>query len=70
MFGDYMVPERDVEDRVYEEVTSVEDLYKVAELGLTEYNATHKTRMELVIFRLIIDLYLILVMTSSRLQVS
>lgn len=51
MFGDYMNPDLDVEDRVYGEVESIDDMYKVAELALVEYNTTHKTRMHLVIFR-------------------
>ena len=51
MFGDYMVPDRDLEDRVYEEVSNVDVLYHVAQVALEEYNNTHKTRMDLVIFR-------------------
>lgn len=51
MFGDYMNPDLDTEDRVYAEVRSVDEMYRVAELALDEYNSTHKTRMNLVIFR-------------------
>ena len=51
MFGDYMNPDLEPEDRVYEEVKSIDDFYKVAEQCLEEYNNTHKTRMNLVIFR-------------------
>jgi dynein heavy chain len=51
MFGDYMNPDLDVDERVYEEVTSVDRLYEVTEQCLLEYNNTHKTRMNLVIFR-------------------
>ena len=51
MFGDYMNPELEPEDRVYEEVTSLDNLYGVVEACLDEYNQTHKTRMNLVIFR-------------------
>ena len=52
MFGDYMNPDADPEDRRYEEVKSIDDFYTVAEQCMEEYNNTHKTRMHLVIFRL------------------
>ena len=51
MFGDYMNPDLEVDERVYEEVKSINDFYSVAETCLEEYNNTHKTRMNLVIFR-------------------
>ena len=51
MFGDYMNLEREPEERVYEEVSSVDAFYTVAEQTLDEYNNIHKTRMNLVIFR-------------------
>ena len=51
MFGDYMKPDLDTDECVYEEVASIDDFYKVAEQELDEYNNTHKTRMNLVIFR-------------------
>ena len=51
MFGDYMNPDLEPEERVYEEVKSIDDFYAVAETCLEEYNNTHKTRMNLVIFR-------------------
>ena len=51
MFGDYMNPDADPEDRRYEEVKSIDDFYTVAEQCMEEYNNTHKTRMHLVIFR-------------------
>jgi len=50
MFGDYMNPDMDQEDRVYEEVKSVETMYQVAEQCLVEYNNQSKNRMNLVIF--------------------
>jgi len=50
MFGDYMNPDLDSDDRVYEEVTSIEAMYQVAEQCLVEYNNQSKTRMNLVIF--------------------
>ena len=51
MFGDYMNPDLEPEDRVYDEVKSLEEFYSVAETCLEEYNNTHKNRMNLVIFR-------------------
>ena len=51
IFGDYMNPDLEPEDRVYAEVPSINEFYTVAEQCLDEYNNTHKTRMNLVIFR-------------------
>lgn len=51
MFGDYMNAEAEPEDRVYDEVKSLDDMYVVVEQCLDEYNNTHKNRMPLVIFR-------------------
>ena len=39
------------EDRMYQEVESIDELYKTVEQCLEEYNQTHKTQMNLVIFR-------------------
>ena len=51
MFGDYMNPDAEPEERVYQEVTSLDEFYNVVALCLEEYNNTHKSRMNLVIFR-------------------
>ena len=51
MFGDYMNPDLEPEERVYSEVPSINEFYTVAEQCLEEYNNTHKNRMNLVIFR-------------------
>lgn len=51
MFGDYMNPDAEPEERVYGEVKSLDEMYKIVELCLEEYNNTHKNRMNLVIFR-------------------
>ncbi len=51
MFGDFMDPDALPEDRCYEEVLNVEEVYPIAEQCLNEYNSTHKTKMSLVIFR-------------------
>ena len=37
---------------MYQEVESIDELYKIVEQCLEEYNQTHKTQMNLVIFRL------------------
>jgi len=50
-----MNPDADAEDRVYAEVFSIDDFYKVAETCLEEYNQTHKNRMNLVIFRYVLE---------------
>lgn len=55
MFGDYINPDLEPEDRVYEEIKSIEQFYSVAEQCLEEYNNTHKTRMNLVIFRYVLE---------------
>lgn len=51
MFGDYMNPDAEEEERVYDEVRSLDDMYQIVEQCLEEYNNTHKSRMNLVIFR-------------------
>lgn len=54
MFGDYMNPDLLPDERVYEEVISLDEFYTVAESSLEEYNNMHKTRMNLVIFRFVV----------------
>lgn len=51
MFGDYMNPDAEEEDRVYTEVKSLNDMYHVVNTCMEDYNNTHKTQMNLVIFR-------------------
>jgi len=53
--GDYMLPDAEPEDRVYAEIFSIDEFYKVAEQCLEEYNNTHKNRMNLVIFRYVLE---------------
>ncbi|XP_077865268.1 dynein axonemal heavy chain 12 [Saccoglossus kowalevskii] len=55
MFGDYMNPEAEPDERLYEEVKSIDEFYKVVETQLEEYNQTHKTQMNLVIFRYVLE---------------
>ena len=47
-----MNPDVEPEDRVYAEIKDIDSFYSVAESQLEEYNNVHKTRMNLVIFRL------------------
>ncbi|MEQ2183920.1 hypothetical protein GOODEAATRI_002882 [Goodea atripinnis] len=51
LFGDYMNPELEDDERLYAEVPSIETFAEVVEACLEEYNQTHKNRMNLVIFR-------------------
>lgn len=51
MFGDYMAPDAEADERFYQEITSLEAMNEVVAMCLDEYNNTHKTRMNLVIFR-------------------
>lgn len=51
MFGDFMRPDLDPDERFYEEVKVIDTMYGVVEQSLEEYNNTHKNKMDLVIFR-------------------
>ncbi|KAF7662821.1 hypothetical protein LDENG_00225550 [Lucifuga dentata] len=55
LFGDYMNPELEDDERLYAEVPSIETFSQVVVLCLNEYNQTHKTRMNLVIFRYVLE---------------
>uniref|UniRef100_A0A674AYT7 Dynein axonemal heavy chain 12 n=1 Tax=Salmo trutta TaxID=8032 RepID=A0A674AYT7_SALTR len=55
LFGDYMNPDLEDNDRLYSEVPSMESFGQVVELCLDEYNQTHKNRMNLVIFRYVLE---------------
>ncbi|XP_008412159.1 dynein heavy chain 12, axonemal [Poecilia reticulata] len=55
LFGDYMYPELEDDERLYAEVPSTEEFAMVAEACLDEYNQMHKTRMNLVIFRYVLE---------------
>lgn len=46
-----MNPDLEDNERLYEEVPSMDSFSQVVELCLDEYNQTHKNRMNLVIFR-------------------
>jgi dynein heavy chain len=53
MFGDFMRPDLDKEERFYEEIKIIDSMYGIVEQCLDEYNNTHKNKMNLVIFRLV-----------------
>lgn len=51
LFGDYMNPDLEDDERLYAEVPAMESFSHVVESCLHEYNQMHKNRMNLVIFR-------------------
>ncbi|KAK5863728.1 hypothetical protein PBY51_000737 [Eleginops maclovinus] len=55
LFGDYMNPDLEDDERLYSEVPSMESFSEVVELCLDEYNQMHKNRMNLVIFRYVLE---------------
>ncbi|KFQ84496.1 Dynein heavy chain 7, axonemal, partial [Phoenicopterus ruber ruber] len=55
IFGDYMVPELEGDERLYVEIPSIQLFGDVVEQCLDEYNQTHKTRMNLVVFRYVLE---------------
>ncbi|KAM3869140.1 dynein axonemal heavy chain 12-like [Diretmus argenteus] len=57
LFGDYMNPDLEDDERLYAEVPmpTMESFGQVVELCLKEYNHTHKNRMNLVIFRYVLE---------------
>ncbi|XP_021099628.1 dynein heavy chain 12, axonemal [Heterocephalus glaber] len=55
MFGDYMNPDLEGDDRVYIEITNIHHFNDIVDQCLDEYNQTHKTRMNLVVFRYVLE---------------
>uniref|UniRef100_A0A7M4G3F0 Dynein axonemal heavy chain 12 n=1 Tax=Crocodylus porosus TaxID=8502 RepID=A0A7M4G3F0_CROPO len=55
VFGDYMTPDLEGDERLYIEIPSIQQFSDVVEQCLDEYNQTHKTRMNLVIFRYVLE---------------
>ena len=53
-----MVPDRDPEERIYDEVKSVDSFHQIVEQYLEDYNNVHKAHMNLVIFRWLFCLHL------------
>ncbi|XP_037539995.1 dynein heavy chain 12, axonemal [Nematolebias whitei] len=55
LFGDYMNPDHEDDERLYAEVPSMDTFAEVVESCLEEYNQMHKNRMNLVIFRYVLE---------------
>ncbi|KAM4720749.1 dynein axonemal heavy chain 12 [Rhinophrynus dorsalis] len=55
LFGDYLNPDLEGDERLYAEVPSVQQFSEIVERCLEEYNQTHKSRMNLVIFRYVLE---------------
>ncbi|XP_038127258.1 dynein heavy chain 12, axonemal [Cyprinodon tularosa] len=55
LFGDYMNPQLEDDERLYAEVPSIETFGEVVEACLKEYNEMHKNHMNLVIFRYVLE---------------
>uniref|UniRef100_A0A2K5RBI2 Dynein axonemal heavy chain 12 n=1 Tax=Cebus imitator TaxID=2715852 RepID=A0A2K5RBI2_CEBIM len=55
MFGDYMNPDLEGDERLYIEIPNIHHFNDVVDQCLDEYNQTHKTRMNLVIFRYVLE---------------
>ncbi|KAM6176988.1 dynein axonemal heavy chain 12 [Erethizon dorsatum] len=55
MFGDYMNPDLEGDDRVYIEIINTHHFSDIVDQCLDEYNQTHKTRMNLVVFRYVLE---------------
>nr|XP_006252735.1 dynein axonemal heavy chain 12 isoform X3 [Rattus norvegicus] len=55
MFGDYMNPDLEGDDRVYIEILNIHQFNEVVDQCLDEYNQTHKRRMNLVVFRYVLE---------------
>ncbi len=55
MFGDFMNPDLEIEERVYEEVKVIDNMYGIVDQCLDEFNNTNKNKMNLVIFRYVLE---------------
>ncbi|XP_076787402.1 dynein axonemal heavy chain 12 isoform X1 [Arvicanthis niloticus] len=55
MFGDYMNPDLEGDDRIYIEISNIHHFNDVVDQCLDEYNQTHKRRMNLVVFRYVLE---------------
>lgn len=61
MFGNFMDVGATDGNKRYEEIQSIGAFVSVAEAAMAEYNATHKTKMDVVLFRYWSKFVLILV---------
>ncbi|CAJ1084997.1 dynein heavy chain 12%2C axonemal [Xyrichtys novacula] len=55
LFGDYMTPDLEGDERLYAEVPSMDSFEIVVQSCLEEYNQMHKNHMNLVIFRYVLE---------------
>ena len=55
MFGDFMDIEADKDDRLYQEIKDIDQFQKIVVHSIKEYNNTNKNRMELTIFRYLLE---------------
>ncbi|XP_060913896.1 dynein axonemal heavy chain 12 [Labrus mixtus] len=55
LFGDYMNPDLEDDERLYAEVPSMDSFSNVVQSCLEEYNQMHKNHMNLVIFRYVLE---------------
>ncbi|XP_074537088.1 dynein axonemal heavy chain 12 [Halichoeres trimaculatus] len=55
LFGDYMNPDLEDDERLYTEVPSMDSFENVVQSCLEEYNQMHKNHMNLVIFRYVLE---------------
>ncbi|XP_044001725.1 dynein axonemal heavy chain 12 [Aphidius gifuensis] len=51
IFGNFMNPDAIQEDRLYEEISSIESFKDIAMQSLDDYNTTHRNKMDIVPFR-------------------
>lgn len=51
IFGNFMDPDAPDDERRYEEIARVQDLKSMAEAFMDEYNASHKTKIDVVLFK-------------------
>jgi len=55
LFGDYMDADAEGDDRLYQEVTNLEEFQEVVQGSIEEYNQVNKAPLSLVIFRYVLE---------------
>ena len=55
LYGDYMDPDAEGDDRLYNEITSLADFQEVVQNSIDEYNQVNKAPLSLVIFRYVLE---------------
>lgn len=55
MFGNFMDASAAVEEKKYEEISSIDEFLNVANTALEEYNSTHNPQMDIVLFRFALE---------------